>query len=92
MPRRSFASIKKTAIRLAREGELPGLRVGKHWRFRLSDLAIWTESRVRCVPANRVTEKDMPVTRYQEGSIERVKRAKGPDLWAFRYRQGVDGL
>jgi integrase len=33
----------------------------------------------------------MPVTRYQEGSIERVKRAKGPDVWVYRFRQTVDG-
>jgi integrase len=33
----------------------------------------------------------MPVTRFQEGSIARVKRAKGPDVWVYRYRQDVDG-
>ena len=33
----------------------------------------------------------MPVTRYQQGSIERVKRAKGPDVWVYRFRQEVDG-
>jgi excisionase family DNA binding protein len=44
----------KTAIRMAREGKLPGLRVGqKHWRFRSSDLAAWAASKVRssCQPA-----------------------------------------
>lgn len=25
--------------------------------------------------------------RYQEGSIQRVVRAKGPDVWAFRWRE-----
>jgi integrase len=25
--------------------------------------------------------------RYQEGSIERVKRAKGPDVWVYRWRE-----
>jgi len=25
--------------------------------------------------------------RYQEGSIDRVKRAKGPDVWVFRWRE-----
>jgi integrase len=31
----------------------------------------------------------MPVTRnrYQEGSIDRVKRAKGPDVWVYRWRE-----
>jgi excisionase family DNA binding protein len=44
----------KTAIRMAREGELPGLRVGqKHWRFRRSDLVVWAASKVgsSCQPA-----------------------------------------
>jgi integrase len=33
----------------------------------------------------------MPVTRYQEGSIDRVSRKKGPDVWMFRWRELVDG-
>jgi excisionase family DNA binding protein len=37
----------KTVIRLAREGELPGLRLGKHHRFRISDLVAWAASKVR---------------------------------------------
>lgn len=37
----------KTTIRRAREGELPALRVGKHWRFRRSDLENWAEQQVR---------------------------------------------
>ena len=28
----------------------------------------------------------MPATRYQEGSITRIRHAKGPDVWVFRYR------
>jgi integrase len=33
----------------------------------------------------------MPVTRnrYQEGSIDRVKRAKGPDVWVYRWREAT---
>jgi integrase len=27
------------------------------------------------------------ITSYQEGCIERVKRAKGPDVWVFRWRE-----
>jgi hypothetical protein len=26
-------------------------------------------------------------SRYQEGSIDRVKRAKGPDVWVYRWRE-----
>ncbi len=29
----------------------------------------------------------MSTTRYQEGSIERVKRVKGPDVWVYRWRE-----
>ncbi len=29
----------------------------------------------------------MSTTRYQEGSVERVKRAKGPDVWVYRWRE-----
>lgn len=36
----------KTAIRMARQGELPGLRIGRHWRFRNSDLESWAAARV----------------------------------------------
>ena len=31
-------------------------------------------------------------SRYQQGTIERVRRAKGPDVWIFRWREpGQDG-
>lgn len=34
----------------------------------------------------------MSTTRYQEGSIEQVTRAKGPDVWVYRWRElQVDG-
>ena len=33
------------------------------------------------------------INRYQEGSIERVHRAKGPDVWVYRWREVLaDGL
>ena len=43
----------KTVIRLARQGQIPGLRIGKHWRFRASDLTEWTDLRLKsaCQPA-----------------------------------------
>jgi excisionase family DNA binding protein len=37
----------KTVIKLAREGELPGFRIGRHWRFRNSDLEAWAENRIQ---------------------------------------------
>jgi len=43
---------EKTAIRMARKKELPALRLGKHWRFRHSDLTAWVASQVKsnCQP------------------------------------------
>jgi excisionase family DNA binding protein len=37
----------KTVICLARQGDIPGLRIGKHWRFRSSDLTEWTGSQLK---------------------------------------------
>jgi excisionase family DNA binding protein len=37
----------KTAIRRARKGQLPGFRLGKHWRFRQSDLEAWVAAQVK---------------------------------------------
>jgi excisionase family DNA binding protein len=31
----------KTLLRLARGGEVPGIRMGRYWRFRLSSLDLW---------------------------------------------------
>lgn len=44
---------EKTAVKMARAHQLPALRIGKHWRFRRSDLAAWAESQVKstCQPA-----------------------------------------
>jgi excisionase family DNA binding protein len=36
----------KTLIRMAREGSIPALRLGKHWRFRVSDVEFWVASKV----------------------------------------------
>ncbi len=38
----------KTVLKMARAGELPGIRFGKLWRFRTSDLDAWLGSRVIC--------------------------------------------
>jgi excisionase family DNA binding protein len=42
----------KTVVRLARQQVLPGLRLGKHWRFRRSDLTAWAAAQVHslCQP------------------------------------------
>jgi excisionase family DNA binding protein len=43
---------QKTAIRMAREGSIPALRLGKHWRFRRSDLESWVGAQIQsaCQP------------------------------------------
>jgi len=43
---------EKTAIKMARLGQIPALRLGKLWRFRHTDLAAWAESKVQstCQP------------------------------------------
>ena len=33
----------KTLQRMARRGEIPGIQIGKLWRFRASDLAQWVQ-------------------------------------------------
>jgi len=38
---------EKTVIRMARNRQLPALRLGKHWRFRAVDLTRWTEEQVK---------------------------------------------
>lgn len=37
----------KTVIRKARLGTIPALRLGKHWRFRISDLTAWATRQVK---------------------------------------------
>jgi excisionase family DNA binding protein len=47
----------KTIIRLARQQAIPALRLGKHWRFRATDLETWAARQVQstCQP-DRVME------------------------------------
>jgi excisionase family DNA binding protein len=37
----------KTAIKRARLGQIPAIRLGKHWRFRASDLTSWVATQVQ---------------------------------------------
>jgi integrase len=38
-------------------------------------------------------EKQMSITssRYQQGTVDRIERAKGPDVWIFRWREMKEG-
>jgi excisionase family DNA binding protein len=41
----------KTVQKMARAGRLPGIRIGKHWRFRESDLDSWIRCGLHSQPA-----------------------------------------
>jgi excisionase family DNA binding protein len=43
----------KTLIRLARNHEVPGVRIGKHWRFRASMLDTWLITQARVLKSAR---------------------------------------
>ena len=48
---------EKTIIKMARLRKLPALRLGKHWRFRSTDLEAWVASTIQLSePARRVME------------------------------------
>jgi excisionase family DNA binding protein len=38
---------EKTVIKMARLGQIPAIRLGKHWRFRATDLTAWVASQVQ---------------------------------------------
>jgi len=40
---------QKTVIRMARQRQIPSLRLGKHWRFRVSDMVAWAAGKVESV-------------------------------------------
>lgn len=37
----------KVLERMARRGEIPALKVGKYWRYRMEDLEAWVNSKVQ---------------------------------------------
>jgi nitrogen PTS system EIIA component len=40
----------RTLTRMARDGEIPAIPIGRQWRFRKSDLDAWLESRISSLP------------------------------------------
>jgi len=38
----------KTVQQMARNGQLPGIRVGRFWRFRKSEIDRWLRSELNC--------------------------------------------
>ena len=41
----------KTLQRLARQGEIPAIRIGRYWRFRASSLNVWIDLQSTSQPA-----------------------------------------
>jgi excisionase family DNA binding protein len=37
----------KTVVKMARERKLPAIRMGRHWRFRASDLTAWVDEQLQ---------------------------------------------
>jgi excisionase family DNA binding protein len=42
----------QTIRRLARQGRVPAIRLGKYWMFRASELDAWVKSHVHSIQAN----------------------------------------
>lgn len=49
----------KTVQRLARQGELPAVRIGRYWRFRASALNAWIDLQSTGQPACVETERTL---------------------------------
>ena len=47
----------KTLQRLARQGEIPAIRIGRYWRFRASSLNAWIDLQSTSQPARVVSER-----------------------------------
>jgi excisionase family DNA binding protein len=77
-----------TVQRMAKQRRIPGLRLGRVWRFRASALDEWIREQTTAPAASRVvseTRKPGRRVRYQFGNVERKPRKHGPDVWVYRY-------
>jgi hypothetical protein len=64
--------------------------MGKHWSFRAPLLNTYVENQLQIKPPARLSdhEKIMPITHNRrEGTLDQVHRAKGPDVWVYRWRE-----
>ena len=81
---------EKTVIKLARLHKLPALRLGKHWRFRRTDLVSWVATQVQSIcrvagdtmPATTPTPLPLPGRLFGPSPP-----CKGPDVWVYRWRE-----
>ncbi len=37
----------KTLQRMARDGQVPGIQIGRQWRFRTADMAQWVDTKLQ---------------------------------------------
>ncbi len=84
----------RTLIRWARLGHVPAHPMGegkrKLWRFLEHELLDWVEARKaekkgpsasRMVTSHQCSCKEISMSRIQQGSLLRLKRKTGPDVW-----------
>ena len=50
----------KTLQRMARRGEIPGVQIGKLWRFRRSELNAWMEDLIKRSHPCRLEQEERP--------------------------------
>ena len=80
----------KTLQRYARQGSLPGYRIGGHWYFRASDLDPWlrSQSKFNLLPVPRELGG---ITNVQASTVSvrvagKKHRRRGPDVWVWNDR------
>ena len=87
-----------TVLRKAREGRIPGHPMGtgprRIWRFLLSELDEWLRSQVALKPPSVSSSRRQHSmrTKQQKGSLKRVRRPGGSEVWILRWREAqADG-
>lgn len=50
----------KTVLQMARQGKIPGVRIGKFWRFRKSSINQWVQSQMNCTPMRLAQKGENP--------------------------------
>ena len=66
---------EKTVIRMAQNGKLPGSKVGKQWRFRLSDVDVYLQNEI--IPAS---DRDLDLLIRTTENIILLSRLTGKNL------------
>jgi excisionase family DNA binding protein len=72
-----------TVKKMAERGQVPAIKLGKYWRFRLSELDVWIRSKTVSLQPEwnrRVTRRLAPQRRsaYADGLQNNSERRDGP--------------